>query len=150
MSTNLKIAISGICLILLAIGVIMHRSTSPADQCLRYYKAQTGQQLTLESSEQREGATWITVSRAGGDTASAVCSFRANGEVDPIATDLAWLTRLMREVKTCLDGNIKRWDAGNMRFTGTPDNCGERAVAARAGLIRSFNDGELERQFGRH
>jgi hypothetical protein len=116
---------------------------------MRYYEKQIGSSLTMKASEQRSGATWITVSMGGSGLSSAVCSFGADGQVDELGTEVQWLGWLTHEVGTCLNATIKKWDPKNARFTDGVDDCGERAVSVRAGSIRNFDDGYLERQFGR-
>lgn len=88
---------------------------------------------------------------AGADRmrSSAVCKFNAASEVDPLGTDIAWLSNLQDNVIACLKRNNDKWDAKQARYKQKTEDCGEEAVSRRSGWLRLFNDGDLEHAFGK-
>ncbi len=80
---------------------------------------------------------------------SAVCKFNAEGDVDPLGTDIAWLSSLMDKVVSCLERSTANWDEQRGQYKRKQEDCGEAAVSRRSGWLRLFNDGDLERAFGK-
>lgn len=125
-------------------------SATPAKKCLQFNQLKARATLTLVSSSQNMDRTWILVEAGDhGMRSSAVCSFTASGEVDPLGTDIAWLSSLQDNVIACLERNNDNWNAQLVRSRQKPEDCGEAAVSRRSGWLRLFNDGDLERTFGK-
>jgi hypothetical protein len=122
----------------------------PENRCLEFYQEKVGASLKLVSSERVGASTWITV--AGGldeIRSTAVCRFHSDGKVDSMGTDIAWITKLTDESAACLDRNIKLWNARELRYDGSTQDCGEEAISRRSRWLRIFNDGDLSVVFGR-
>lgn len=124
--------------------------TTPADKCLQFNQLNARATLTLVSSSLKPDGTWIVV-EAGADKmrSSAVCSFNAAGEVDPLGTDIAWISSLQDNVIACLNRSNANWDAQQGKYKPKQEDCGEAAVSRRSGWLRLFNDGDLARAFGK-
>jgi hypothetical protein len=138
---------AAIAIALLAWTILANR---PETRCLDFYQDQVGATLKLVSSERAATSTWITV--AGGPDgirSTAVCQFDSDGKVDPVGTDLAWITKLTDESIACLDRNSRLWNAGQMKYEGRTQDCGEEAISRRSRWLRIFNDGDMSATFGR-
>lgn len=122
----------------------------PAEKCIQFHQATANATINLVNSELKGDALWI-VAEAGADRMrlTAVCKFGADGEVDSLGTDIAWLSSLMDGVTSCLSRSSANWDAHQMRYTQPQEDCGEAAVSKRSRWLRHFRDGDLERAFGK-